>query len=82
MLAQDISAGDKLALALILTRGCKPTLTKNRDLSLIDIDKMISVKNKTLKEEDIRMQNMKIAADLSGIKNNLFIQRPEETVSV
>jgi len=81
MLSKNISAGDKLALALILTRGCKPTLTKNRDLAFIDIDKMISVKNKTLKEEDIRMQNMKIAADLSGIKNSLFSQRSEETVN-
>lgn len=62
MLADDISAGDKLALALILTRGCKSTLTKNRDLAFIDIDKMMSIKNRTLKEDDIRMTNMKIAA--------------------
>jgi hypothetical protein len=27
------------------------------------------------------MQNMKIAADLSGIKNSLFSQRSEETVN-
>lgn len=41
--------GDKIALALIMTRVDKPTLTKNRELSLVDVDKMISIKNKSFK---------------------------------
>lgn len=61
--------GDKLALALILTRADKPTLTKNRELSLVDVDKMISIKNKSFKEGDMRLQNMRMAVDLSGLKN-------------
>jgi hypothetical protein len=47
--------GDRLALALILTRAEKPTLTKNRDLSLIDVDKMISIKNQSIREGDMRI---------------------------
>jgi hypothetical protein len=61
--------GDRLALALILTRADKHTLTKNRDLSLVDVDKMISIKNKSFKEGDMRIQNMRMAVDLSGLKN-------------
>jgi hypothetical protein len=65
------SAADKLALALILGRGNKPTLTKNRDLSLLDVDKLVSLKNKSLREEDISSENMKMAVELSGLKRSL-----------
>lgn len=64
--------GDRLALALILTRADKPTLTKNRDLALVDVDKMISIKNKSIKQGDMRLQNMRMAVDLSGLKNGTF----------
>ncbi len=37
---------DKLALALILTRAEKGTVSKNRDLTLLDVDKVISFNNK------------------------------------
>lgn len=42
-------AGDRLALALIMTRADKPTITKNRELSLVDVDKIVSIKNKSFK---------------------------------
>ncbi len=45
---------DKLALALILTRSDKATISKNRDLTLLDVDKLISIKNKSLKPGDMR----------------------------
>jgi len=68
------NANDKLALALILGRGFKPTLSKNRDLNFLDIDKMISFKHKSLGNGDNRIENMKMAADLSGLKNNLLVR--------
>jgi hypothetical protein len=67
--------GDRLALALIMTRADKPTITKNRELSLVDVDKMISIKNKSFKEGDQRIQNMRMAVDLSGLRNNNNINR-------
>ena len=69
------AANDKLALALIMSRGFRPTISKNRDLALLDIDKMISLKYNTLKEDGNRMENMKLAADLTGLKNNLLAPR-------
>lgn len=42
------NANDKLALALILGRGFRPTVSKNRDLALLDVDKIISIRHKSL----------------------------------
>ena len=43
------SINDKLALALILSRGERPTISKNRELALLDIDKMVSFQHNTLR---------------------------------
>ena len=75
--AKNPAANDKLALALILSRGFRPTISKNRDLALLDIDKMISLKYNSLKEDGKRMENMKLATDLTGLKNNLLVPRGE-----
>lgn len=53
-----------------MTRGDKSTTTKNRDLTLLDIDKMTSLKNKSIKVGDVRHENMKMAVDLSKLKDN------------
>jgi hypothetical protein len=36
---------------------------------MLDVDKMISVKNKSIREGDMRFQNMRMAVDLNGLKN-------------
>lgn len=72
------NANDKLALALILGRGFRPTVSKNRDLALLDVDKIISIRHKSLAESGSRIENMRLAADLSGLKNNLLVRSPEE----
>ena len=41
---------------------------------MLDIDKVISMKHNTLPEDGSRMENMKLAADLTGLKNNLLIR--------
>lgn len=46
---------DKLALALILGRGFKPTVSRNRELSLLDVDKMISFRHKSIGNGDNRL---------------------------
>ena len=43
------NANDKLALALILSRGARPTVSKNRELTILDIDKTISMQHRSLK---------------------------------
>ena len=68
-----------MALALILSRGYRPTVSKNRDLAFLDIDKMISIKHNTLAEDGSRMENMKLAADMTGLKNNLLVRNSFET---
>lgn len=71
--------GEKLAIALILSRGNKATVSKNRDLSLLDVDKMISLSNRSLKEGDARQQNMKMAVELSALKRNNPLTRERQT---
>ena len=66
------NANDKLALALILGRGFRPTVSKNRDLALLDVDKILSIRHKSLEENGNRVENMRLAADLTGLKNNLL----------
>lgn len=46
---------DKSTLGMIMIRNNIPTVNKNRDLSLLDIDKIMSLNNKTLKIDDNRM---------------------------
>ncbi len=41
-------------------------------MALLDIDKIISYNNKTIYENDNRMQSMRMAADLSGLKGNFL----------
>lgn len=38
----------------------------------MDVDKIISIKNRSIKEGDMRLQNMRMAVDLSGLKNGSF----------
>ena len=45
---------------------------------MLDIDKMISIKHNTLAEDGSRMENMKLAADMTGLKNNLLIRNTVE----
>lgn len=53
-----------------MSRGNKATVSKNRELSLLDVDKMISLSNRSLKEGDVRQHNMKLAVELSALKSN------------
>ena len=71
------NANDKLALALILGRGFRPTLSKTRDLALLDTDKLLSMQHKSLMDNDPRSRNMRMAADLTGLKNNLLVRGQE-----
>lgn len=71
------NANDKLALALILGRGFRPTVSKNRDLALLDVDKILSIQHKSLDPNGQRIENMKLAADLTGLKNNLLSRGQE-----
>lgn len=70
-----------MALSLIMCRGNRATVSKTRDLELLDIDKMMSLQHKTLKEKSSRMDNMKLAADMSGLKNNLLNRNQPETTA-
>ena len=67
-----------MAIALILSRGNKATVSKNRDLSLLDVDKMVSLSNRSLKEGDVRQQNMKLAVELSALKSNNPLTRERQ----
>ena len=75
--ARNPGACDKLALSLIMCRGNRATVSKNRDLQLLDIDKMMSMQHNTLKQKGSRMENMKLAADMSGLKSNLLNRNQE-----
>lgn len=58
-----------------MCRGNRATVSKTRDLELLDIDKVLSLQYKTLQAD--RMENMKLAADMSGLKNNLLNRNQE-----
>lgn len=75
---------EKLALTLILSRQRKATITKNRALTLLDIDKMISFQSQSIKEGDQRMQQLKNALNQSSLKvsyNSLVPNRMVEEVN-
>ena len=54
---------DKLALALILNRNNKATITNNRNLTLLDIDKLISFHKPSFKHTNQRINQLKKAID-------------------
>ena len=61
---------DHLALTLILTRGQRATLTKTRDLALLDADKLLSMNCKSLKADSQQMEALRVAVETSGLKTN------------
>ncbi len=65
-LVKSKDTSDKIALGLIFTKGKTGTKTTNRELDLMDIDKLIGFENGKEEENDIKMINMRMAVDEIG----------------